>query len=124
MIPPMDTAIQDTLFPMPEAAAMPEPKTVAERVRLWAEAGEGRGGLLPQSMLADVLGVTRQRVFQFVQEGRFETVMLFGQRFITGDSLGEFISQERKSGHHFKQPSTLKLVAASYRMGKTVTGQE
>lgn len=69
---------------------------------------EERGMFVPQSIVAKLLGVSRQRVHQIVQDGRLETVDVCGERFILEDSLVEFCKLERKAGRPFNTPVTAK----------------
>jgi hypothetical protein len=56
------------------------------------------GGLVPQASVARLLGLSNERVRQFVAEGRLEK-MEFDQRvWITGESLRKFASVERING--------------------------
>ena len=118
----METVVQDTLFELPAPVEAATPKTAAGRAAAWAKAGEAVGGLLPQHLLPEILGLSKQRVTQLIQDDRFECVMLFGYRFITGDSLGKFVELERKSGHKLNPASGLKLAKISMEMGRFVAG--
>ena len=118
----MDLSVtQDTLFPLPEPTAIVSPATPIERARQYFDACQQMGGLIPQSVLSDVLGVSRARVSELLGEGRFVTVMFLGKRFITGDSLTEFVRTERKAGRPFKNPSSLSLAKSCLQFGKELT---
>ena len=120
----MDTVIQETLFPLPEPTAPTSYETPWERFRHFSEVSDIQGGLIPQNILPDLLGLSKQRVSVLVQDGRFTTFQLFGQKFVTGESMATFIREERKSGRPCKAPSTLTLMKASLRMGREITGQK
>lgn len=112
----------ETLFPMPEPTAERQFGTPMERYAHFKEMSEKHGGLLPQNVLSDMLGVGKARISQFVQEGRFETVMIFGRRFVTADSMANFIAEERKTGRPMKAPSMLESVKIGIKVGKEVMG--
>jgi hypothetical protein len=120
----MDVAIQETLFPLPEAAPAPTLATAWDRYRHWVAVSDQMGGLLPQNILPDLLGLSRARVSQLISDGRFTREILFGQTFVTADSLAEFVQAERKSGVHYKTPSMLALAKISLQVGRDVTGQK
>jgi len=66
--------------------------------RQWLEATKNHGPLMTSFLAASALGVSRQRVHQFVQEGRLATVDVTGQRMIPAASLDLFMSEERGRG--------------------------
>jgi hypothetical protein len=71
---------------------------------------------VPQIVAAKLLGVSKQRVNQIVQDGRLETVDVCGERFILEDSLVAFCKLERKSGRPINLPTT---VAESWRRARS-----
>jgi len=64
-----------------------------------------KGTLVPSSLAAKILGVSRQRVDQLIQEGRLECHSVDGHNFISEASFVEFAKQERKTGRPPKSPS-------------------
>lgn len=78
--------------------------------RLWEHFQEVKaavaqhGVLMPQTYAADLLGVTKQRVFTLVEQGRLTTVMIGGRRYVTEASMMEFAKSERASGRHLTVP--------------------
>lgn len=94
-------------------AATQDNRTPAERLSQWMEASKEGGGLLPQSVLRVVLGVSKSRVSELIDEGRFECRILLGQRFVTCESIAAFILNKRKVGRPAKHPSALALAKAS-----------
>lgn len=64
--------------------------------------GKEKGILVPQHLVADLLGLSKQRVCFLVDEGRFEVVDVGGYRYLTENSVVEFARKERKSGRPFK----------------------
>lgn len=71
------------------------------------------GGLIPQSVLAAALNVTRQRVHQLMVDGRFVVHRIAGVNYVTRHSLEAFLKEERKSGGQFKNPS-LKQIGKAF----------
>ena len=59
---------------------------------------EEKGPLIPQPCLLDVLGVSKARVYQLVNDGRFDVVELGDRRFVTAASVEAFTAMERPSG--------------------------
>jgi len=59
---------------------------------------EKHGLLVPPQLAADLLGVSRQRVHQLMEQGRMKRVEVLGQVFITEDDLHAFARSERKNG--------------------------
>lgn len=68
-----------------------------------------KGMLLPVVFCAKLLGVSRQRVYALLDEGRMERVDLDGQIFITEESFISWCRAEHKQGRPTKAESlTLK----------------
>lgn len=67
-----------------------------------------KGPVIPQSLAAEILGVTRQRVAQFVDSGRIEAFLLNGTRFVYLRSFLEFCKEDRPTG----RPTNSKFLAA------------
>ncbi len=65
-----------------------------------------KGMLVPQTFAAKVLGISSQRVWVLVDDGKLESVEFNGTRFITEKSLIEFAQLERKAGRPPKLPTT------------------
>lgn len=115
----MDLVAQETLFPLPERNEVKEKLTTPiERFRHYMRVCDESGGLIPQNVLPDVLGVSRVRVSQLISGGRFDVAELFGQRFVTADSLARFVKEERKAGRPVKAPGSFKLAKVMYNGAK------
>ena len=69
---------------------------------------EERGMIVPPHVAAKLLGVSRQRVNELLNDGRMETVEVGGARFILEDSLVEFCKLERKEGRPPNLPKTMR----------------
>lgn len=59
---------------------------------------EKKGMLVPQHLAAELLGVSRQRIWVLANEGRLEGIELGGIRYVTEDSVIAFAKLERKAG--------------------------
>lgn len=80
-------------FDFPFVASLPasERKSALASVRDVVEEAErvflDKGPVLPQGIVAEMLGLSRQRVWQLVNAGRLEAVEVGGQRFVLTRSL-------------------------------------
>jgi hypothetical protein len=83
---------------------------------------EERGGLVPQSALPEVLGLTRQRVHQLVQSGQFEVVRFEDVPFITGRSLDAWEVDEKnpKGGWRSRRGGVWAKTIVSFKVGSAV----
>lgn len=68
-----------------------------------------KGMVLPQHLVAELLGLSRQRIGHLADEGRFESVEIGGVRYLTERSVVAFASIERKAGRPPKTPSNAEL---------------
>lgn len=91
----MDTFAEEqgVLFPVMEAKLR-----VQSPARRFLEFSREHGGLVPQQMVADSLGISHQRVSQFIESGRLIAVEVGGRRYVSGASLELFLTEERKAG--------------------------
>ncbi len=105
-------------LPRREKAAV---KTAVDVLNDWREATRLHGSLVPTSMVAAVLNVSKQRVHQLIQHGRLVTVVFGGHNYVTELSLNDLASSERKSGRPFKVAGTFKksLAVADYLAEET-----
>jgi hypothetical protein len=101
----------------PFVATLPRKERSVIR-RLWDDIHEicqlqkEKGPVLPASVAADALGVSPQRVFQIVQDGRLEAISMHGRNFIVASSLIEFAKLERSKlgGRPSREDSDLEAV--------------
>ena len=101
-------------FPFVESLPKREKSRVGKLLDVIGEieqAQRERGPLLPQHVIADVLGVSRARVGQLVDGGRLESVRIGQTRFVFLASFREFAKQERPTG----RPRKARLVEAARR---------
>lgn len=110
----MDIAAKE--FPFVEALPKREAKralTLWEAFKEFLARCEEHGPLIQPSLAAELLGVSKQRVGQLMDDGRFQIIEdPRGTRLITGKSFVDFCHQERKSGRPTKLDtgSTVDLV--------------
>lgn len=90
-------------------------------VKEFAALQKEHGALLPAAMVAAALNVSRERVSQFIGEGRLKAVQFRGVNYIGEDALREFVKLERKVG----RPCKVREVtfAECMEIGKEVMAQ-
>jgi hypothetical protein len=69
----------------------------------FAKMSAKHGPFVPQAMLAQALGVTRQCVHEWVKRGRIESVEVKGDRFIPLRVAVSFLTESRKVGRPKKK---------------------
>jgi len=92
-------------FPFVEALPKREKSKLAkvwDMVNHLKEAQARQGTLLPLTLAAKALDLSRTRVEQVVADGRLKRVEVDGHVFLTLDSVIEFASTERKNGRPLK----------------------
>jgi len=103
----------------PFVAALPK-REKSKMAKLWDSFREvkaitdEKGMLLPQKFAADLIGVSRQRVQELVEDGRLERVDLRGHPFITEKSMIAFAQSERKNGRPVKLPSNKEIFQSAF----------
>ena len=65
-----------------------------------------KGMLLQPSLCAELCGVSRQRIYELIEAGRFEMVQFGKHRLITESSVIAYARAERKAGRPLKLPET------------------
>lgn len=63
---------------------------------------EKHGELLPASSVAALLGMSRSRIYQLIDEGKVETVELFGNTLVVIASVEAWMESEAKVGRPVK----------------------
>jgi uncharacterized protein YkwD len=76
------------------------------------------GGLVPVSVVSTILGVTRQRVHQLVEEGTFSHWTFYGKKWVSQDEVVAFAKLNRQAGENQFRPSVKELWKASKEHGK------
>lgn len=119
----MSTVTQDTLFELPEAEVCPLNGWQA-RIEKFNEMSEARGGLIPRSVLADTLGVSRQRVAELIDKGQLEKISFFGTHFVSGRSIREHLQGEKAKGGRGRKHNlgTWQALKVGARWGADLAG--
>lgn len=76
------------------------------------------GGLVPQSTVATILGVSRQRVHQLVGEGTFSHWTFYGMKWVSQNEVVSFAKLNRRAGENQYSPSAKQLWKASHEAGQ------
>ena len=79
------------------------------------------GGLLPFTMAADLIGVSKQRVHELIKEGTFVPVEACGKKWLSANQVEAFIKLHRAAGRPWHKPSTKELWKMSLKAGKEQT---
>lgn len=115
-------------FPFVETLPKREKSKLAmmwEQARRLSQIIEEVGALVPQHLVAEVLGVSKQRVGQFVDEGRLENVEFCGVRYCTERSVLAFAKIERKiTGRPPHKPSNRALWKAARSSVSEMSGKK
>lgn len=117
------TAIQRGLFGEDfEVTGEPEVQGWRERAQELMKLSAAHGGLVPQSALPEVLGISRQRVHQLIQSGQFELRRVFDVPFVTGRSIDAWEADEDKSkgGWRARRGTVWQRVSASVKIGNAI----
>jgi hypothetical protein len=103
------SAAQVEFLGFPESTVIASEGPLSQYLRLSREAG----GLIPQSMLPDAIGVSKSRVSHFVCEKRFDVHVIGGKNYVTADSFERFLLEERKSGRPWHKPTVSDLAKSA-----------
>jgi hypothetical protein len=79
---------------------------------------KSNGGLVPQSVVATILGVSRQRVHQLIEEGTFSHWSFYGKKWLSQKEVVSFAKLNRQAGENQFQPSAKQIWKASQEHGK------
>jgi excisionase family DNA binding protein len=66
-----------------------------------------RGPAIPVGHVATLLGVSRQRVYQWIDDGRLTPFDFHGRTFLFEDEIEQLAKEERKSGRPVAFPSNI-----------------
>lgn len=78
---------------------------------------ERKGTIVPPIVAAELLGVSKQRVWQLMEDGRLERVMWRNQVFVTEKDLLAFAESERKTGRPCGPTNMREVVTTAIRGG-------
>ena len=103
-------ADQFEMFPeMPTVALPKRAKNVWEQLKEMNELVEKHGQLIPVGMAAELLDLSRQRVYQLIDDGTLKPVQWRKQQFLTENDIRSFVEIEREAGRPWKEPSAKEL---------------
>ena len=94
---------------------------IVEDTKEFMRISKQRGGLIPLSTVATILGVSRQRVYQLVSEGVFGHWTFHGMKWVSQAEVVEFAKLDRRGGENQHGPSVKELWKASRASGKEFT---
>ena len=80
-------------------------KGVIDSLREFRATSAQEGGLLPFAAAAGVLGVSKQRVHDLVNEGTLRAIEQFGKNWLSANELESFVKLQRQSGRPWREPS-------------------
>ena len=121
----MDVTVEQfEMFPeMPTVPLLKRTKNIWEQLNELKELTEKHGQLVPIAMAAELLDLSRQRVFQLIDDGTFTPTEWRGQRWLTENDLRSFIELERNSGRPWKEPSAKEIWRRSRNYAKAVVAE-
>jgi hypothetical protein len=104
-------------------ADVPEKKAkgltgLLETTRDFMKISQQRGGLVPQSTVATILGVSRQRVHQLVTEGTLSHWTFYGMKWLSQEEVVAFAKLNRKAGENQHKPSAKQMWKDSQEVGR------
>jgi len=91
---------------------------VWEQFREIAKAQEEHGALIPPTLAASALGISRQRVHELCEFGTLQVIRVSGHPLVTEHSIVDFAKSERKAGRPPKAPSNSELWKACRESAK------
>jgi len=116
-------AAEGYLFDMPEPSGFTAPLNGWEdRMGVLQDLGREREGLVPRSILPDILDVSRQRVKELVDREQLEVIHFYGVEFISGRSIREYKQGLHRAagGRGHKRPSLWKSMVIGAKIGKAL----
>ncbi len=93
-------------------------RRVIEDTREFFRIAKLNGGLVPMSAVATVLGVSRQRVHQLVNEATFSHWTFYGMKWLSQYEVVSFAKLSRRAGENQYKPSTKQIWKDSREIGK------
>jgi len=93
-------------FTLDQFADESVPDRYAADLSLYKKAFKTENGLVPAAAMREILGVTRQRVWQLEKQNLWKTYKFFGEKFYSRTQMEAFTNQFRPNG----RPSMSKVV--------------
>jgi hypothetical protein len=104
--------------PAAKAAKSTGIRGMLDDVREFAKLTKLHGGLVPMSAVATILGVSRQRVHQLVDEGTFTHWTFYGMKWLSQEEVISFAKLNRPKGENQYTPSVKRMWKESRETGK------
>lgn len=121
-------AINAMDFPFVAELPKREKSRVAKLVDVLEEVGriqEERGPIIPQTLCAEILGVSRQRISDLVAGGKLESVKIGEHRFVFVESfVARMKAEPNKGGRPRKVGAFRRGVALGEGFAAAVDGEE
>lgn len=73
------------------------------------------GELIPLPVAVGLLGVTKQRVYALIDEGRISSCVFEGHHYVTLDTVFDYAKSERKGGRPPKSEGIKAIVTCVYK---------
>jgi hypothetical protein len=121
------TAEDSLNFPFVESLPKKEKSKFA---RIWEQfealriVAREKGMLVPIPLAAKIIGVSRTRVDDLIEQGRLETHDVNGHRFVSEASVIAYARSERKAGRPLGDLNNLPKMAISYAKEKVARMSE
>jgi len=112
------TNIESAASSIPRAKRGYGLRGLLEDVREFKRIVKLQGGLVPQSAVPTVLGLSRQRVHQLVSEGTLSHWTFYGMNWLSQDEVVSFAKLNRQQGENQYRPSTKQMWKASRESSK------
>ena len=112
--------MSDTLS-LPISSRIERPKTrkgVFDDIKEFMRITKVRGGLVPMSAVATILGVSRQRVHQLADEGTFTVFEFYGMKWLLEEEVVSFGKLKRAAGENQHAPSKKEMWKAAQSAGQ------
>lgn len=105
----------------PDLSKLPRNERVARQVEAMRAMMDKRGALVPLPLVAELLGVSKQRVHDIIAQGHLEKISIHGHRYVPEDSLVAYVNTERRNGRPPKLPkSATELAKIAIRAAKEI----
>lgn len=116
----MDAVVEQfEMFPeMPTAPLPKKVRNLWERMNDMRELTAKHGQLIPISAAAALMDLSRQRVYQLIDEGTLRPVECWEQKWLCENDIREFLELERDKGRPAKQPSVKEIWSRSHSWAK------
>lgn len=113
MVPTSTTAAAGTRIERPTTK-----KGVLDDVKEFMRLTKHHGGMLPVSACAIVLGVSRQRVHQLVDEGTFSVYEFYGMKWLLEKEVVPFARLNRRAGENQFRTTAKEMWKVGHEIGK------